>query len=57
MMKIDKVIMYRSGNEWRWKRVSTNGRIVGASTEGYKRKIDAMENAYRQLERFILVTK
>jgi len=33
--------------EWRWRRTSANGKIVGASTEGYKNKIDCIENAKR----------
>lgn len=33
--------------EWRWTRKSANGKIVGASTEGYKNKIDCVENAKR----------
>ncbi|EFA4859887.1 TPA: DUF1508 domain-containing protein [Escherichia coli] len=24
-----------SANEWRWRRVASNGRIVGASSQGY----------------------
>ena len=34
-------------NEWRWRRTATNGRIVGASTEGYVKKQDCYENAER----------
>lgn len=33
--------------EWRWKRKSSNGKIVGASTESYKRKKDCVANAVR----------
>lgn len=29
----------KSGN-WRWRRVATNGRIVGASSEGYQSRDD-----------------
>lgn len=31
--------------EWRWRRRATNGNIVGAVTEGYKAKADAVKNA------------
>ena len=34
-------------NEWRWKRVARNGRIVGSSSEGYKNRIDCVDNARR----------
>ena len=34
-------------NEWRWKRTASNGRIVGAATEGYKNRIDCVANARR----------
>ncbi len=33
--------------EWRWRRTATNGRIVGASTEGYKNKADCIANMRR----------
>lgn len=33
--------------EWRWKRTSSNGKEVGASTEGYKNKKDCVSNAKR----------
>lgn len=33
--------------EWRWRRTAVNGRIVGASTEGYKNRLDCIENAKR----------
>ena len=31
--------------EWRWRRVARNGRIVGASSEGYKNRVDCVANA------------
>lgn len=34
-------------NLWRWKRKASNGRIVGASTQGYKLKADCISNAKR----------
>jgi uncharacterized protein YegP (UPF0339 family) len=33
--------------EWRWRRRALNGRIVGASTEGYKLRRDCVANAKR----------
>ena len=37
-----------NANEWRWRRTaSTNGNIVGASSEGYKNKQDCINNACR----------
>jgi uncharacterized protein YegP (UPF0339 family) len=33
--------------EWRWRRTATNGRIVGASTEGYVKKSACVANARR----------
>jgi len=33
--------------EWRWRRTASNGRIVGASSQGYKNRSDCVENARR----------
>lgn len=33
--------------EWRWRRTASNGRIVGASTQGYVNKADCISNAKR----------
>lgn len=33
--------------EWRWTRTASNGRIVGASTEGYSSRQNCVENAKR----------
>lgn len=33
--------------EWRWSRIAPNGKIVGASTEGYINKSDCIANAKR----------
>ena len=33
--------------EFRWRRVATNGNIVGASCEGYRNKANAKSNAQR----------
>lgn len=44
----DKWEFYKdSSNEWRWRRVASNGRIVGASSQGYQNKKDCIENAER----------
>lgn len=32
---------------WRWTRTAPNGRIVGASTEGYVNRADCVANAVR----------
>ncbi len=36
-----------NSNEWRWRRIASNGRIVGASCQGYANKSDCIENARR----------
>lgn len=33
--------------EWRWRRKASNGKIVGASCEGYSKKDACEENARR----------
>jgi uncharacterized protein YegP (UPF0339 family) len=45
----DKLEYYKdSKGEWRWRRVAANGKVVGASTEGYKNKSDCIANANRK---------
>jgi len=45
---MDKWEFYRdAAGEWRWRRKAPNGRIVGASSEGYKNRIDFVNNARR----------
>lgn len=39
-----RVQFYRYFGEWRWRMRAVNGQIVGASTEGYKRKIAMCRN-------------
>ena len=34
-------------SDWRWTRTALNGRIVGASTEGYRNRADCVTNARR----------
>lgn len=44
----DRLEVYKdSQNKWRWRRVAPNGRIVGASSQGYSGKQAALENAQR----------
>lgn len=33
--------------QWRWRRIAVNGRIVGASSQGYTNRADCVENARR----------
>lgn len=33
--------------EWRWRRYASNGRITGASSEGYNKRSDCEKNATR----------
>ncbi|MFS4473558.1 YegP family protein [Chryseobacterium sp. T20] len=42
----DKWEFYQdSETKWRWRRTASNGRIVGASTQGYVNKSDCIANA------------
>ena len=34
-------------SEWRWTRTAPNGKVVSASTEGYKNRADCVANAKR----------
>ncbi len=44
----DKWEIYEGADkEWRWRRTATNGRIVGASTQGYVNQSDCLDNAKR----------
>lgn len=48
MIDNDKWEFYKdSANEWRWRRTAPNGRIVGASSQGYANKGDCIDNARR----------
>jgi uncharacterized protein YegP (UPF0339 family) len=47
--KKDKIELYKDKKgEWRWKRIAINGNNVGASSEGYVKKSDCLDNAQRQ---------
>jgi len=44
----DKWELYKDGSgEWRWRRTAPNGRIVAASSQGYKNRSDCEDNARR----------
>lgn len=46
--RADKWEFYKDKlGEWRWRRTASNGRIVGAATEGYKNHLDCVANAER----------
>ena len=57
--KNDRVEVYRDNFlgkiEWRWTRKAPNGRIVGASSEGYRHRADALANARRQFKKCAVV--
>jgi len=36
-----------NSDKWRWRRIASNGRNVGASSQGYVNKSDCIENAVR----------
>ena len=42
------VELYKRNGQWRWRmRDYRNKKIIGASTEGYKRRVDAIKNLNR----------
>jgi uncharacterized protein YegP (UPF0339 family) len=43
-MKTGLKIYKDTAGDWRWRIVSRNGRIIAASTEGYRRKRSAIAN-------------
>ena len=44
----DKFEVYQDKRgEWRWRRTASNGKIVGAASEGYKSRADAEANMKR----------
>lgn len=45
---MDNWTIYQQNNgDWRWTRTAPNGRIVGASSEGYRNRADCVANARR----------
>lgn len=43
-MKTKLTIYKDEKNDWRWSVTSSNGKIIAASTEGYKRKRSVIAN-------------
>ena len=43
----DKWEIYQSTTGWRWRHIASNGKILGASTQGYSNKADCISNAQR----------
>jgi uncharacterized protein YegP (UPF0339 family) len=42
------VQVYKRGKNWRWRmKDARNGKIIGASSEGYRRKVDCLNNLDR----------
>ncbi|KQV31798.1 hypothetical protein ASC97_19150 [Rhizobium sp. Root1203] len=39
--------IYSGSDGWRWRRTASNGRIVGASSQGYSNRGDCVDNAAR----------
>jgi uncharacterized protein YegP (UPF0339 family) len=39
--------IYYANDGWRWRRTASNGRIVGASSQGYSNRTDCIDNARR----------
>jgi uncharacterized protein YegP (UPF0339 family) len=47
-MEEDTWEFYKGDDEdWRWRCTAPNHEIVGASTEGYKNRVDCVDNAKR----------
>jgi uncharacterized protein YegP (UPF0339 family) len=42
------VVVYWSGSDWRWRTLTTEGRILKSSEEGYGERDGALEAAYRE---------
>ncbi len=48
-MAVDTWLIYEDAQrQWRWRRTADNGRIVGASTQGYSNRADCVANARRE---------
>jgi uncharacterized protein YegP (UPF0339 family) len=48
LILMDKWEFYKDAQgKWRWRRIASNGKIVGASTEGYSNRQDCVNNAKR----------
>lgn len=45
---ITLITLYRWGKNWRWRMHDKHsGNVIGASTEGYRKRIDALKNLNR----------
>lgn len=56
-MRNTKITIYRAADgDWWWTRKAGNGKIIGASTEGYKRKRDAVANLIAELGGILYLT-
>lgn len=42
-----KVELYKTPKGWRWRMADSNGKVIGASTESYRRRIDCVKNLAR----------
>lgn len=40
-------IYKNDAGDWRWRRTASNGKVVGAATEGYVNRSDCIANAQR----------
>ncbi len=43
----DTWLIYQGDDGWRWRRTASNGRVTGASTQGYSNRSDCIANAQR----------
>ena len=43
----DQCQVYKSAGKWYWRAIASNGRIVGASSQGYNNKSDCIDNLRR----------
>jgi len=44
MQKFTVTLFRYNRNEWRWRMKASNGRILGAASEGYKNRAAAIKN-------------
>lgn len=50
-----RVTLYRTSGGWRWRIAARNGRIVGASTEAYRRRDGAEANLQMITGRYLQI--
>lgn len=47
MKRMSKAQYYKdANNEWRWRIIASNGRVIGVSSESYKKKSDCMRSIH-----------